>query len=120
MSPLEINEKTNQLGPDVSNCGRRPSLKGFLSMSLARYVELVDWTGRSVRAKNRGSVPDGLSPVLQRIGIDPSHWCDLVEQFGRLFKRAAGTCESLAREAQRRDQSYLQAPGSRCFLAAAT
>ena len=49
--------------------------------------------------------------ILKRIGIDSSGWCDLVKKFGRLFKRAAGSPESLASEAARRGQSFMQAPG---------
>ena len=59
----------------------------------------------------RGKVPSHLAPILERLGIDSSGWCTLVKDFGRLFKRAAGTAESMASEAARRGQRYMQAPG---------
>ncbi len=107
MSPLEINERSDAPGADVSPCGRRASLKGFLSMSLTKYLELLDWTGRQLRSGKRGAIPSELAPILERLGLDADGWCDLVQKFGKLFKRAAGTAESLATEATRRGQGYL-------------
>ncbi len=119
MSPVEINEASDPVGPDSSDCGRRASLKGFLSMSLSQYLKLLDWTGRQLRAKKRGKVPPDLAPILERLGVDSQGWCDLVKQFGKLFKRAAGSAESLSSEATRRGQSYMQAPGAGLLSAAA-
>ena len=48
MSRLEINESTDPVGPNLSPVAGRASLKGFLSMSLAQYLELLDWTGRQL------------------------------------------------------------------------
>ena len=69
MSPLEIDEKADPLGADASGCGRRASLKGFLSISLSRYLQLLDWTGRQLRSDKRGAIPRHLAPILQRLGI---------------------------------------------------
>jgi len=112
MSPLEINENSDPTGPDVSPGGRRASSKGFLSMSLSKYLELLDWTGRQLRSGKRGTIPPDLAPILERLGLDTTGWCDLVKKFGKLFKRAAGSAESLSSEAARRGQSYLQVPGA--------
>ena len=111
LSPLEIDERRDAVGPAAETNGRRASCKGFLSMSLEKYLELLDWTGRQIRSDKRGSIPEELSPILTRLGLSGDHWCDLVQRFGKLFKRAAGTAVSLAQEAQRRGQRYLHAPG---------
>ncbi|TWU59820.1 hypothetical protein Poly51_00930 [Rubripirellula tenax] len=107
MSPIEINERDDEVGPAVDASGRRASSKGFLPVSMARYLELLDWTGRQLCADKVGSIPEHLSPILQRIGLDTHGWCDIVRKFGRIFKRAAGTPESLASEACRRGQGWL-------------
>jgi hypothetical protein len=73
---------------------------------------LLDWTGRQLRGDKRGSIPSELAPILQRMGLDAPEWCELVEEFGRTFKRVAGTSEHLAEEANRRGQRWLQAPGN--------
>ncbi len=111
MSPLQIDEKQDPVGADASCCGRRASLKGFLSIPLPRYLELLDWTGRQLRRDKRDSIPHDLVPILARLGIEPQGWCELVKKFGHLFKRAAGTAESIRGEAHRRRQNWLQAPG---------
>ncbi len=119
LSPVEINEQTDATGPDPSPTDRRASQKGFLSMSLAKYLELLDWTGRQLRTGKRRAIPSHLASILERLGLDTTSWCDLVSKFGKLFKRAAGTAASLATEAARRGQSYLHAPG-RSLLAPAS
>ena len=87
-------------------------------MSLADYLELLDWTCRQLKRKNKQeTIPGHLAPILQRIGLDPSCWCDLVKKFGKLFKRAASKASTLADEAARRCIGYMHAPGTRMMLA---
>lgn len=119
MSPLEIDERSDPSETDPSPSHRRASLKGFLPMSLTAYLELLDWTGRELRATKRGVIPSHLKPILTRIGLDGNDWCRLVSKFGRLFKRAAGTTDSLRSEAARRGQLYMHAPGRKLLSAAA-
>jgi len=120
MSPLEINEKTDPAGADMNSTGRRASEKGFLPISLAHYLELLDWTGRTIRTGKRGSIPSQLAPILSRLGLEAGVWCEIVKKFGKLFKRAAGTAESLSAEADRRGQSYMQAPALALMQSSAT
>ena len=107
MSPIEIDEKLDPVGPCVDSSGRRASTKGFLAVSMARYLELLDWTGRQIHRERAGKIPDHLAPILTRIGVDAQGWCDVVKKFGRVFKRAAGSPDSLAREAVRCGQYWL-------------
>ncbi len=119
MAPLEIDEFLDPSGPNPGN-GRRASNKGFLPISLSQYLELLDWTGRAIRSDKRGAIPVKLAPILTRIGLDADRWCMLVSSFERLFKRVAGTAESVAAEAQRRGQSYFHAPGGSLFITSNT
>jgi hypothetical protein len=117
MSPLEIHEKSDATGADLEPSGRRASRKGFLPLSLCEYLALLDWTGRVLHKRKRGAIPSELATILVRLGIDTNGWCDLVRKFGRLFKRAAGTPNSLAKETSRRGLRYMQAPGATLFVA---
>ncbi len=81
-------------------------------MSLTKYLELLDWTGRQLRSGKRGAIPSELSPILERLDLDVSGWCELVQKFGKLFKRAAGSAKHLSAETTRRGQGYMQAPGA--------
>ncbi|MGB7328327.1 MAG: hypothetical protein WBD31_25850 [Rubripirellula sp.] len=112
MSPIEISEREDAIGADVDDSGRRASKKGFLSISMLSYLELLGWAGRQLQQDKAGSIPSHLAPILSRLGLDSHGWCDLVKKFGRTFKRAAGTAESLANEATRRSQHWLCSPGN--------
>ncbi|TWT75445.1 hypothetical protein [Allorhodopirellula solitaria] len=78
MSPIEIDEQSDEVGPALELSGRRASSKGFLSVSMTRYLELLDWTGRQLRSDKFESIPEHLQPILQRIGLDTHGWCDVV------------------------------------------
>jgi REP element-mobilizing transposase RayT len=118
LSPIGIDEQKDELGPELDTTGRRASRKGFLSISLTDYLQLLDWTGRAIRADRRGSIPAHLAPILTRIGVNGEHWYELVTRFGKLFKRAAGSAENLAAEARRRGVRWLQGPGARLLAPA--
>ncbi len=106
MSLIEIDERHDAVGPCWEGSGRPASSKGFLAVSLARYRELLDWTGRQLQQEKVGKIPEHLAPILSRIGLDPPGWCDVVRKFRRVFKRAARTPESLAQEAIRCGQAW--------------
>ena len=49
-------------------------------------------------------------------GIVSSGWCDLIQQFGRLFKRAVGSPQALTNEAKARGQKYLHRTKTTAFV----
>ena len=64
--------------------------KGFLSMPVAAYLELLDWTARQIVPGKNGATPEATPPILERLQIRPEVWCQLVSGFGRLFSLVAG------------------------------
>jgi putative transposase len=60
---------------------------------------LLGWTGREIRDRKCGAIPDNLAPILDRLGLDQSNWVKTVREFGRMFNQAAGRASSLARAA---------------------
>jgi hypothetical protein len=86
----------------------RASDQGFLPIETRKYVMLLDWTGRELRRDKRGTIPDDLAPILDRLGLDRSNWVNTVCQFGRMFKQAAGRVSSLARAAPRCSRRWFQ------------
>lgn len=69
LSPVEVHEASDPIGPDPEQGDRRASRKGAVAISLIRYLELLDWAGREIRADKRGSIPTHLLPILQRLGL---------------------------------------------------
>jgi hypothetical protein len=88
LAPLTLNPRAH--GPLVHRQGLRASDKGFLSLSLEDYLKLLDWTGRQGRPDKRGKIPEDHAPILQRLGIEPGMWCDLVWSFKKYFGRSRG------------------------------
>jgi hypothetical protein len=95
LSRLPLDELNDSLGPCCHQGGSRASDKGFLPMSVAAYVDLLDWTARQIRSDKRGSTPDSLAPVFERLRISDEVWCGLVKDFGRLFYAVAGRPHSV-------------------------
>jgi hypothetical protein len=83
LSPIEINEATDPIGPDPDTSGRRASRKGVAAISLVKYLELLDWVGRTFRSDKRGAIPAGLAPILSRLGIDAKSFMRSLTSFGR-------------------------------------
>ncbi|MGY3867865.1 transposase [Aeromonas bivalvium] len=74
------------------------------------YLALVDWTGRAIRADKRGYIPDTLSPILQRLGLDESLWLKQVALFRRLGIRAVGDKTGCQRYAEHCGQTRCYQP----------
>ena len=78
-----------------------PERRGIMSISEEQYFDLVDRSGRELRAGKRGSINPDLVPILLRIGAKPEAWMDLVSRFEDIFHVAAGTHSSLKKFAAR-------------------
>jgi len=90
LSPLTIGEIKDSIGACCHTAGCRASDKGFLPLSVANYLELLDWTARELRSDKRGATPASVVPIFERLGIDANAWCELTQDFGKLFSTVAG------------------------------
>ena len=93
LAKLTIDEAKDPIGEVASETGRRCSDKGFLAMTSESYFELLDWTARQVVPGKRGSTPNETPPVLKRLGLKASSWCELVTSFEDAFCHVAGRCD---------------------------
>jgi hypothetical protein len=90
LSPIEIDELNDPLGPRASDSRQRCSDKGYLAMPVTAYLELLDWTARQFAPGKLGATPGDFPTIFERMKIKPSVWCVLVSQFGSLFSLVAG------------------------------
>ena len=90
LCPVQIDELRDALGALPSSNPHRCSDKGFVSMTAADYLQLLDWTARQVAPGKRGSTPEEVPPIFERLQIKPTAWCELVTNFGTLFSLIAG------------------------------
>ena len=77
-------------------------------MSFCDYLELIDWSGRIVRADKRGAIDDRVPPILNRLNIDPSVWQGAMRLKGNVFGRALGQLDHLRLYAQVLGQSRVK------------
>lgn len=68
-------QQPNELMPFIGN-PRKDMPKG-LPFRLDDYLNLVDWTGRSIRLDKTGAIPNNLSPIFERLNINPESWLEL-------------------------------------------
>ena len=73
----------------------RQNMPDGLPCRLSDYLELVDWTGRIVRADKRGAIDKDIPPILTRLSISADNWLILSTQFEGRFGRVIGTLKHL-------------------------
>jgi hypothetical protein len=71
------------------------------------YLQLVDWTGRCVRADKRGSIAQALPSIAVRLGIDGEAWQRAMRPRGNVFGRAMGKLDHLRLHANTLGQSWV-------------
>lgn len=91
-----------------SRTGRRASDKGLLPLTLEKYLELLDWTGRQLREGKSGVIPNSLAPILERLRIRAERWLELIEHYDRWFRNFVGHLEHLRAAAVRSGKRCLR------------
>lgn len=59
------------------------------------YLQLLDWTGRQIRAGKRGCIDDQLPNILNRLNINPTSWWVMSQHFESRFRGAVGMIDRL-------------------------
>lgn len=94
LAPIELGNKgKGKPGMQVSRDGFRCSDKGFLSLTQAEYLEILDWTARQIGPGKVLTKPKSVPAVVEQLNQQlPSTavWCELVRDFHHLFGAVAG------------------------------
>ena len=87
LGPLPLDE-SDRVGEEEAEEGlmHRASNKGWLPMTLAEYLSLLDWTGRQIRDHRTGSIPQRFRPLLIRLGVSQEDFDRMILGFSRMFK----------------------------------
>jgi hypothetical protein len=67
-----------------------------IAFSLQDYLELVDDTGRIIRADKRGAISEKSAKLLARLNIPADNWLMLTTEFGKLFHGPVGALQELS------------------------
>ena len=68
-------------------------------LTIRDYLMLVDETGRVI-VENKGSIPEKLVPILERLKISPENWIKTTTDFRLQFKRVVGSVKRIKEAAQ--------------------
>ncbi|MEM7478319.1 MAG: hypothetical protein AAF483_25330 [Planctomycetota bacterium] len=101
LAPITNDELRDAIGANLAKHAGRASDKGYLNMSRAEYLCLLDETARRVVAGKAGATPKELPGLLKRVGLHEETWFCLIENFGQLFYNVAGEPHSIAAERTR-------------------
>jgi putative transposase len=71
-----------------------------IEFSLQDYLELVDWTGRAIRDDKKGSIPNELLPIMQRLGVEPETWLTSIKHYNRDYFSVLGALDRIKTFAQ--------------------
>ncbi len=75
------------------------------------YLTLVDWSGRAILDKKRGSIPANTPPILTRLGIDEKDWLNHIYYFERQFPTVAGNINKLRQLAEQTSRLWIKGMG---------
>jgi hypothetical protein len=72
------------------------------------YFRLVDWTGRTIRDDKIGSIPNDLSPILERLQLNPDAWLSSINTYKRDCFSAVGAIYRMKAYAKSLEQRLFQ------------
>ena len=81
-----------------------------LPMVFADYLELLEWTGRSVR-QGAGWLRGRPPAAMQRLGIEPEAWLRTMSSHGLQSLSALGSVEQLEALAAKQDKRWVRGQG---------
>lgn len=84
--------------------GRLPNF----GLSVADYLQVLEWTGRTLAPGKRGRIAEDTPAILSIIDRDPNRWATRVGAFGSGWARAAGSAQDLMALAERLGQQWVR------------
>jgi len=79
-----------------------------LALTEIEYLQMVDYTGRQIRADKRGAIAGPPPAILKHLGYSPDNWTRQVLAIRSDFSRAVGAVEMLAQKASAIGQFWLR------------
>ncbi len=84
------------------------NLSPDLSLSTADYLQILDWTGRTLAPGKRGRIAQDAPVIVSIIDRNPACWATRVAAYGNGWARAAGSAQDLIALAERLGQRWLK------------
>ena len=102
--PIEV-----QAYLDASITGLSKPIKSKnLPMSLKDYIELVEWTGKSIVYPNKSAMPSNIQSSLCCLNLQQTHWLKQIENYGNNYCYVVGPIELIKEKAKQLNQKWLK------------
>ncbi|MCG7923200.1 MAG: transposase [Candidatus Thiodiazotropha lotti] len=88
-----VSQPRTKLYPFAKTKGNEP-LNG-IDFAEEDYFRLLDWTGRAIRNDKRGSIPEDLAPILERLNLKPDVWLKSINNYNKDYFTAVGSFEHI-------------------------
>lgn len=102
---------TARASPDVLAAPLRAIIgmkHSALPLSTADYLQILDWTGRTLAPNKRGSLAGNAPTILTIIDDAPERWTMRVRGFGSAWARAVGSMQDMIAIAERIGQRWIK------------
>ena len=63
--------------------------------NLIEYIQLVEWTGRQLKAGKRGYIKSEIPPIFERLKINTAAWLHNCEGLEKTYYRVIGSAARL-------------------------
>jgi hypothetical protein len=87
-----------------------------LPVRLSDYVQLVEWTGKQVRADKRGAISKQAPSILRNLHITEKRWTTQVKGISSSYWRVVGDVDDLIERAKQLNQQWLKGLGTALAL----
>ena len=105
---IHVMQGKSSKGPTLRHFHETGNKRDSIPFSQNDYLQLVDWTGRSIRGDKRGAIDHSLPPILLRLNIDKDAWIETMQPKGNVFGRAMGKLNHLKIHARALGQSWIK------------
>ena len=72
----------------------------ILPMSLKSYIDLVEWTGKSIRYEKKSAMPANIISSLESLNLQQNHWLKQMENFNHHYCHVIGPVEQIRAKAK--------------------
>ena len=80
-------------------------------MPVSHYLELVDWTGRNLPGDAQGTIPEAVTPILERLALGPRQWLLKVPVIESRYWRTIGQVDALLERARQMRRRWIRGIG---------
>jgi len=96
----ELKQSVKALAGEVKN--------RTMVLNLKDYIELVEWSGKSIAYPNKAKMPPHIQSTLSHLNLQPNNWLGQVQHYGTNYGYFVGKLELLKQQAEKLKKNWLK------------